>query len=138
MLLRLPNVHELLASEELLKATCPNERESSGRSGSEPLYLSVFGKNVLPLREDAQKNPSKYRAELLSWLSQHPTLPQSMSKWEKTLLLESVLDFSKRVVEKEESPPPTAKTASSEEGMDVESYEEVPDLSAMEAFWWLK
>lgn len=138
MLLRLPNVHELLASEELLRATCPNERELSGKPGSEPLYLAIFGKNVLPLREDVRKNPSKYRAELLRWLTQHPTLPQNMSKWEKTLLLESVLDFSKRMVEKEEPPPPTAKTASSEEGMDVEPYEEVPDFSAMEAFWWLK
>lgn len=137
MLSRLPNVHELLASEELLRATCPNERGISGKPGSEPLYLAIFGKNVLPLREDAQKNPSKYRAELLSWLSQHPTLPQNVSRWEKTLLLESVLDFSKRVVEKEEPPPPTTKVAS-EEGMDVEPYEEVPDLSAMEAFWWLK
>lgn len=136
MLLRLPNVHELLASEELLRATSPSERELSGKSGSEPLYLAIFGKNVLPLREDAQKNPSKYRAELLSWLSQHPTLPQNVSGWEKTLLLESVLDFSKRVVEKEEPPPPTTKVAS-EEG-DMEPYEEVPDLSAMEAFWWLK
>lgn len=137
MLSRLPNVHELLASEELLRATCPNGRELSGKPGSEPLYLAVFGKNVLPLREDAQRNPSKYRAELLSWLIQHPTLPQNVSKWEKMLLLESVLDFSKQVVEKEESPPPTTKTAS-EEGMEMEPYEEVPDLSAMEAFWWLK
>lgn len=137
MLLRLPNVHELLASEELLRATSPNERGISGKSGSEPLYLAIFGKNVLPLREDAQKNPSKYRAELLSWLSQRPTLPQNVSRWEKTLLLESVLDFSKRVVEKEEPPPPTTKVAS-EEGADMEPYEEVPDLSAMEAFWWLK
>lgn len=137
MLSRLPNVHELLASEELLRATCPNERELSGKPGSEPLYLAIFGRNVLPLREDAQKNPSKYRAELLSWLNQHPTLPQNVSRWEKTLLLESVLDFSKRVVEKEEPPPPTTKVAS-EEGADMEPYEEVPDLSAMEAFWWLK
>lgn len=137
MLLRSPNVHELLASEELLRATCPNERELSGKPGSEPLYLAIFGRNVLPLREDAQKNPSKYRAELLSWLSQHPTLPQNVSRWEKTLLLESVLDFSKRVVEKEEPPPPTTKVAS-EEGADMEPYEEAPDLSAMEAFWWLK
>ena len=41
MLLRLPNVHELLASEELLRATSPNERELSGKSGSEPLYLVI-------------------------------------------------------------------------------------------------
>jgi hypothetical protein len=137
MLSRLPNVHELLASEELLEATCPSGRESSERPEAKPLYLVMFGKDLLPLREDAQKNPSKYRAELLSWLTQHPTLPRNVSKWERTLLLESVLDFSKRTAKKEEPPPPTTKVAS-EEGVNVEPYEEVPDLSAMEAFWWLK
>ena len=136
MLWRLPNVHELAASEEALRISEPRDRGSYARH-EEPLYLAMFGKNVERLREDAEAIPTKYRPELLTWLMAHPQLPTKPGHWAASLLAEAVLDFYNRKAKADAPSFSSAGEAPEEEGAE-ELYETGPDLSDMEPFWWLK
>lgn len=136
MLWRLPNVHELVASEAALEASSPRGNVRSAKH-EEPLYLAVFGRNVLTLRRDVEDNPTKYRPELFQWLIKHPTLPEKVDRWATGLLSEAVLDFYNRKPKVEPPPTRSAEEAPEEEGVE-ELYEPAPDLSGREPFWWLK